>query len=403
MPDIDVDFCMDRREEVITYVSGKYGGQDRVSQIITFGKLKPRAVIRDVGRALDMPYGDVDRIAKLIPNDLKITIEKAILQESRLRDLEQNDPQVKELLTVAKALEGLPRHASTHAAGVIISDRPLVDYLPLYKGPNDEVMTQFDMNYVEQVGLIKFDFLGLKTLTVMQYALKTIEERNNGNKLNLEDLPMDDAATYELLCKGDTTGVFQLESSGMKDLLRRMRPACFEDIIALVALYRPGPMESGMISDFVRAKHGEQEIVYPLPQLEPILKDTYGVIVYQEQVMQIANVLAGYSLGDADILRRAMGKKKPELMAAEKAKFLEGRGRTKGRPKKGGRSLRFDGEIRGIRVQQVPFGGVRFDRLSNGVSQGPLSRGIHGGAAHLRHQQHQQRRQVYLRMPRDGH
>jgi len=324
MPDIDIDFCMDRREEVIAYVSDKYGGQDRVSQIITFGKLKPRAVIRDVGRALDMPYGDVDRIAKLIPNDLKITIEKAILQESRLRDLEQNDPQVKELLTVAKALEGLPRHASTHAAGVIISDRPLVDYLPLYKGPNNEVMTQFDMGNVERVGLIKFDFLGLKTLTVIQYALKTIEERNGGKKLILDDLPMDDAPTYELLCKGDTTGVFQLESSGMKDLLRRMRPACFEDIIALVALYRPGPMESGMISDFVRAKHGEQEIVYPLPQLESILKETYGVIVYQEQVMQIANVLAGYSLGDADILRRAMGKKKPELMAAEKAKFLKG-------------------------------------------------------------------------------
>ncbi len=323
MPDIDVDFCMDRREEVIQYVSEKYGGRDRVSQIITFGKLKPRAVIRDVGRAMNVPYGEVDRIAKLVPGDLKITIPKAIEQESRLRELRDNDPRVKELLTVAEALEGLPRHASTHAAGVIISDMPLTHYLPLYKGPNDEVMTQYDMTNVEAVGLIKFDFLGLKTLTVINHALRMIRERD-GLDLDLEALPMDDKETYDLLSRGDTTGVFQLESSGMKDLLRRMRPACFEDVVALVALYRPGPMESGMINDFVKSKHGEQEISYPLPQLEPILKDTYGVIVYQEQVMQIANELAGYSLGDADILRRAMGKKKADLMAAEKAKFLEG-------------------------------------------------------------------------------
>ena len=324
MPDIDVDFCMDRRDEVIAYVSEKYGGRDRVSQIITFGKLKPRAVIRDVGRAMGIPYGEVDRIAKLIPNELKITIEKAIKQESRLRELRENDARVAELLSVAQALEGLPRHASTHAAGVVISDRPIVDYLPLYKGSNDEVMTQFDMGNVEKVGLIKFDFLGLKTLTVVDQTLKLIKEHHKEKKVNIDALPMDDSKTYELLCRGETTGVFQLESSGMKDLLRNMRPACFEDIVALVALYRPGPMESGMINDFVLAKHGKKEIEYPLPQLEPILKDTYGVIVYQEQVMQIANLLAGYSLGDADILRRAMGKKKEELMAAEKAKFLNG-------------------------------------------------------------------------------
>ena len=262
----------------------------------------------------------------LIPNELKITIEKAIKQEGRLRELRENDARVAELLSIAQALEGLPRHASTHAAGVVISDRPIVDYLPLYKGSNDEVMTQFDMGNVEKVGLIKFDFLGLKTLTVVDQTLKLIEEHHEEEqgKVNIDALPMDDAETYELLCRGETTGVFQLESSGMKDLLRNMRPACFEDIVALVALYRPGPMESGMINDFVLAKHGKKEIEYPLPQLEPILKDTYGVIVYQEQVMQIANILAGYSLGDADILRRAMGKKKEELMAAEKTKFLKG-------------------------------------------------------------------------------
>ena len=323
MPDIDVDFCMDRREEVISYVAEKYGGRDRVAQIITYGKLKSRAVIRDVGRALNIPYGEVDRIAKLVPNDLKITIEKALEQESRLRELQQNDPKIKELLEISRSLEGLPRHASTHAAGVVISDRPMFDYLPLYKGSNDEVVTQFDMKNVEEVGLIKFDFLGLKTLTVIEHALRLIQE-HRGLKINLDSLHMDDEQTYKLLSQGDTTGVFQLESSGMKDLLRRMRPACFEDVIALVALYRPGPMESGMINDFVLAKHGEQAIVYPLPELEPILKETYGVIVYQEQVMQIANVLAGYSLGDADILRRAMGKKKQELMNAEKEKFLAG-------------------------------------------------------------------------------
>jgi DNA polymerase-3 subunit alpha len=323
LPDIDVDFCMDRREKVISYVSEKYGGRDQVAQIITFGKLQARAVIRDVGRALNMPYVEVDRIAKLIPNELNISIDKAVQKEGRLRELLEADPKVKELLIIAQALEGLPRHASTHAAGVIISDRPLVDYLPLYKGPDNEVMTQYDMKSVEAVGLIKFDFLGLKTLTVIDHALRLIKERK-GTGLDMDLIPMDDLETFQLLSRGDTTGVFQLESSGMRDLLVRMKPACFEDIIALVALYRPGPMESGMISDFLRSKRGEQAISYPLPQLEPILKETYGVIVYQEQVMQIANMLARYSLGESDILRRAMGKKKPEIMAAERERFLKG-------------------------------------------------------------------------------
>ncbi|MBI4773987.1 MAG: DNA polymerase III subunit alpha [Deltaproteobacteria bacterium] len=323
LPDIDVDFCMENRDRVLDYVARKYGGRDRVAQIITFGSIKARAVIRDVGRALNMPFNDVDRIAKLIPNKLNITLEEAIKEEPRLKELEQKDPKVKELLAISRSLEGLPRHASTHAAGVVISDRPLDEYMPLYRGANGEVVTQYDMKSVEDVGLIKFDFLGLKTLTVIEHALNLIQKKT-GSELNLNRIPLDDAKAYELLCAGDTTGVFQLESAGMKELLKRMKPACFEDVIALVALYRPGPMESGMIDDYVRRKHGETKVTYLLPELEPILKDTYGVIVYQEQVMQIASALADYSLGDADILRRAMGKKKPEVMAKERVRFMAG-------------------------------------------------------------------------------
>jgi len=323
LPDIDVDFCMENRDRVLDYVARKYGGRDRVAQIITFGSIKARAVIRDVGRALNMPFNDVDRIAKLVPNKLNITLEEAIQQESRLKELEEKDLKVKELLAISRSLEGLPRHASTHAAGVVISDRPLDEYMPLYRGANGEVVTQYDMKSVEDVGLIKFDFLGLKTLTVIEHAVNLIQKKT-GSELNLNRIPLVDEKAYQLLCAGDTTGVFQLESAGMKELLKRMKPACFEDVIALVALYRPGPMESGMIDDYVRRKHGETRVSYLLPELEPILKDTYGVIVYQEQVMQIASALANYSLGDADILRRAMGKKKPEVMAKERDRFMAG-------------------------------------------------------------------------------
>ena len=323
LPDIDVDFCMENRDRVLDYVARKYGGRDRVAQIITFGSIKARAVIRDVGRALNMPFNEVDRIAKLIPNKLNITLKEAIEQEPRLKELEKTDSKVRELITISLSLEGLPRHASTHAAGVVISDRPLDEYMPLYRGANGEVVTQYDMKSVEDVGLIKFDFLGLKTLTVIEHALNLIHKKT-GSALSLNRIPLDDEKAYELLCAGDTTGVFQLESAGMKELLKRMKPATFEDVIALVALYRPGPMESGMIDDYVRRKHGETEVVYLLPELEPILKDTYGVIVYQEQVMQIASALASYSLGDADILRRAMGKKKHEVMAKERDRFMAG-------------------------------------------------------------------------------
>ncbi len=294
-----------------------------MAQIVTFGSMKAKAVVRDVGRALGMSFGDVDRIAKLIPEQLKMTIKKAIEEEPRLKDLESRDPQVAQLLSIAKTLEGLNRHTSIHAAGVVISPKPMVEYLPLCKGPKGEVLTQFDMKFTEKTGLIKFDFLGLKTLTVIDRAVKMLEQ-DTGHKLDIRKIPLDDAKTYDLLCRGDAVGVFQLESSGMRALLTDMKPEVFSDLIALVALYRPGPLESGMVSDFVNTKHGRMAATYPLPQLEPILKETYGVIVYQEQVMKIANVLANYSLGDADNLRRAMGKKIPEVMEEQRGKFLAG-------------------------------------------------------------------------------
>ncbi|MDH3393377.1 MAG: DNA polymerase III subunit alpha, partial [Desulfobulbaceae bacterium] len=323
MPDFDVDFCQDRRDEVIEYVQQRYGGSDHVAQIVTFGSMKAKAVIRDVGRALAMTFGDVDRIAKLIPDQIGIKIKQAIEEEPRLKDLENRDPQVAQLLSIAKTLEGLNRHTSIHAAGVVISPLPMVEYLPLCKGPKGEVLTQFDMKYTEKTGLIKFDFLGLKTLTVIDRAVKMLEQ-DTGHKLDIQKIPLDDAKSYDLLCRGDAIGVFQLESSGMRALLTDMKPEVFSDLIALVALYRPGPLESGMVADFVNTKHGRMTATYPLPQLEPILKETYGVIVYQEQVMKIANVLANYSLGDADNLRRAMGKKIPEVMEEQRSKFMDG-------------------------------------------------------------------------------
>ncbi|MBF0492917.1 MAG: DNA polymerase III subunit alpha [Deltaproteobacteria bacterium] len=320
MPDMDIDFCMNRRDEVIAYVNQKYGN---VSQIITFGKMKAKAVIRDVGRVLDFAYADVDKIAKLIPNALNMTLEEAMKTEPRIRELEMADPKVKKLLSIAKSLEGLNRHASTHAAGVVISDRPLTEFLPLYRGSNEEVVTQFDMKAVEKIGLVKFDFLGLKTLTVIENTLKIIK-RTRGLAIRLIEISLDDEAVYQTLTKGDCLGIFQLESSGMRDLIVKLKPSCFEDLIALVALYRPGPLGSGMVDDFINRKHGRTNIVYDLPELESILKDTYGVIVYQEQVMQIASALAGFTLGDADLLRRAMGKKKPEEMAKQRERFIKG-------------------------------------------------------------------------------
>ncbi len=324
MPDIDVDFCFENRDKVIEYVTEHYG-RDKVAQITTFGKMLARAVIRDVGRVLDIPYGDVDKLAKLVPTRLGIKLKEAIDEEVQIREMMDADPRIKELITHALRLEGLNRHASTHAAGVVIANKPLVDYLPVYTGKEGETVTQFAMKAVEAIGLIKFDFLGLKTLTVIHKAVEMINRgRPADDQLDIEKLPLDDAKSYELLSNAETTGVFQLESSGMKELMANMRPSTFEDIIALVALYRPGPLGSGMVDDFIRRKHGQNPISYELPQLEPILHDTYGVIVYQEQVMKIAQVLANYSLGEADLLRRAMGKKIASEMEEQRERFMQG-------------------------------------------------------------------------------
>ena len=321
MPDIDVDFCKDRRQEVIDYVARKYG-VDHVAQIITFGTMAAKAAIRDVGRVLDIPYAEVDRIAKLVPAN-NVTISEAIKLEPQLKELYNNNQTVKELLDIATRLEGLSRHASTHAAGVVIAPEPLTDFTALYKNPSEStITTQFDMGAIESVGLLKFDFLGLKTLTVLNKAVEYIKQQ--GKHLILSEILLDDEMTYKLLSSGETTGIFQLESDGMRDILVKMQPNRFEDLIALVALYRPGPIGSGMIDDFIKRKRGETEVEYELPQLKAILDETYGVILYQEQVMRIANRIANFSLGQADLLRRAMGKKKPEEMEKQKEVFISG-------------------------------------------------------------------------------
>ncbi len=322
MPDFDIDFCQDRRDEVIRYVQEKYG-EDRVAQIITFGKLKPRAVMRDVGRVLQLSYGQVDRLCKLVPNNPSnpVTLTEAIEGEPRLQEARAEDEAVARMLDVSLVLEGLYRHASTHAAGVVIGDRPLEKLVPLYRDPRSDMrVTQYSMKWVEPAGLVKFDFLGLKTLTVLDHAAKLVRKR--GIDIDISNLPLDDKKTFDMLSKGDATGVFQLESSGMRDTLRRMKPDCVEDIIALVALYRPGPMDN--IPAYIERKRGEKQPDYLHPLLEPVLKETYGVIIYQEQVMQIAQILSGYSLGEADLLRRAMGKKIKSEMDLQKERFVEG-------------------------------------------------------------------------------
>lgn len=326
MPDIDTDICYERRGEVIDYVVRKYG-IDHVSQIITFGTMAARAAIKDVGRALDMPYGEVDRVAKLVPMELHITIEKALSMTPELKEMYEQRADIKKLIDTAIALEGMPRHASTHAAGVVITKDPLTHYLPLYKASDGPVTTQFPMGTVEELGLLKMDLLGLRTLTVISDAVRMIRE-NTGVELDIGVIPIDDRTTYEMLSRGEATGVFQLESSGMKAILRDLKPGVFADIVALVALYRPGPLQSGMVTDFIKNKHGETKTKYLHPKLEPILKDTYGVILYQEQVMRISSDLAGFSLGEADLLRRAMGKKKPEIIAGLRSQFVEGAGKN---------------------------------------------------------------------------
>ena len=322
LPDIDIDFCMNRRGEVIEYVTRKYG-RENVSQIITFGTMAARGVIRDTGRGMEMTYAEVDKIAKMVPMELHITLDKAIEQSPELKALVQTDPRVRELIDAAKRLEGLARHASTHAAGVVISPRPLTDFVPLYKSSKDEITTMYPMTDVEKIGLLKMDFLALTTLTVIDDTLKALQQ-HEGIKLDMDSLPLDDEKTYKLFSDGLTSGVFQFESSGMKDILRRFKPSSIEHLTALNALYRPGPIGGGMIDDFIKRKHGAKKVEYELPELKEVLAETYGVIVYQEQVMQIANIIGGYSLGEADLLRRAMGKKKAEEMAAHRQRFVQG-------------------------------------------------------------------------------
>jgi DNA polymerase III subunit alpha len=331
MPDFDVDFCMNRRDEVINYVTDKYG-KDNVGQIVTMHQIKARSGVRDIARAMAIPFAEADKVAKFVPEPIQgksPPIAEAIEKEPRLRALYDESPIYRELLDVAKGLEGLNRHAGKHAAGVVIGDRPLWEYVPCFRPAGDEtgIVTQYDKDMVEKAGLVKFDFLGLKTLTVIQTCLDHVtrdRETRGEEPLDLSLIALDDVPVYKMISDADVTGVFQLESSGFRELLKKLRPDCFEDIVAAGALYRPGPLEGGMVDDFIERKHGRKRVEYDHPSLEPILKDTYGVIVYQEQVMQISSALAGYSLGKADLLRRAMGKKKAEVMAKEKAGFLDG-------------------------------------------------------------------------------
>src|ERR1700734_2983404 len=323
MPDIDIDFCMNRRGEVIDYVTRKYG-REQVAQIITFNTMAARAAIKDVGRALDLPYGEVDRVAKMVPATIGVTITKALEDSPQMQEAYNKEPQVKELIDTARKLEGLVRGAGLHAAGVVIAPQALTELVPVCRSKNDEIVTAYDMKAVEKLGLLKMDFLGLTTLTVIDDALQLIE-RKRGSVLDMSLIPLDDTETYEkVFHRALTSGVFQFESGGMRDVLRRYKPTCVEDLTALNALYRPGPIQGGMIDDFIERKWGRRVVSYELPQLEALLKETLGVIVYQEQVMQIANVLAGYSLGEADLLRRAMGKKNPEEMAKQRSRFVEG-------------------------------------------------------------------------------
>jgi DNA polymerase III subunit alpha len=322
LPDIDIDFCERRRGEVIDYVTRKYG-RENVAQIITFGTMKARAVVRDVARVMDIPYADADKVAKAIPPALDMTLDKALEENPALKEMSERDERVKELLAVARRLEGMTRHASVHAAGVVIAPRPLTEFIPLYKSQKDEIVTQWAMKEVERVGLLKMDFLGLSTLTLIQDALDEIR-RTEGIDVDIDAIPLDDAKTFQLFGDGQTYGVFQFESSGMRELLRKAKPERLDDLIALNALYRPGPLKSGMVDDYISRKQGRTPVKYELPQLKPILEDTYGVIAYQEQVMRIAAELAGFTMGQSDVLRKAMGKKDPRVMAKQREAFMEG-------------------------------------------------------------------------------
>ena len=415
MPDFDIDFCMDRRDEVIDYVARKYG-RDHVSQIITYGSMAAKAVLRDSGRVLGMGYNAVDRIAKLIPaRPLDLTLqcvlgrsEKAKKEPDRIVkefcELYEQDEEARTLIDLALSLESLTRNVGKHAGGVVIGPRPLTEFAPLYCEPGGAgVVTQYDKDDVEAVGLVKFDFLGLRTLTIIDWAVKAINVRraDTGEEpLDISALPLDDAYTYnEVFKKAQTVAIFQFESAGMQRMLKDAKADRFEDLIALGALYRPGPMD--LIPSFVARKHGREEVIYPDPRVEPVLKETYGIMVYQEQVMQMAQIVGGYTLGGADLLRRAMGKKKVEEMAKERAKFREGAAKDGVSRQQGRRDLRRDGEVRRLRLQQVARRRVRLGVVSDRVVEGALPRRVHGRDDFVGHGQHRQGRHLHRRVQGD--
>ena len=392
MPDFDIDFCQDNRDRVIDYVKRKYG-HDAVSQIATFGTLGAKAVVRDAGRVLDLPYTKCDTLSKLIPHNPADpwTLDRALAEEPAFAEAVDADEEFQELVTLARPLEGLTRNVGMHAGGVLIAPGKLTDFCPLYCAQGTEsAISQFDKDDVEQIGLVKFDFLGLTTLTILDLTVEYVKQLDPSFALSLETLPLDDPKTYDVFKQAATTAIFQFESRGMRELLKRAKPDRLEDLIALNALYRPGPMD--LIPDFIERKHGRQRVEYLHPSIEPILSETYGVMVYQEQVMRIAQVVGGYSLGGADLLRRAMGKKKPEEMAKHRTIFVEGAG-EEGRVGRGRhRTLRPHGEVRGLRLQQEPLGGLRRRRLPDRVLQGALSGRVHGRQpvdGHGRHRQGQ--------------
>ena len=389
MPDFDIDFCQDRRDEVIAHVQQRYG-HDRVAQIITFGKLQARAALRDVGRVLGMPFGQVDRISKLVPHNPANPpkLADAVANEPALQAMRDEDETVRQLIHLALKLEGLYRHASTHAAGVVIADRPLQHIAPLYRdrGSSDIPAVQFSMKWAEAAGLVKFDFLGLKTLTVLEDTRKMLAGK--GIEIDLLQLPLDDEKTFEMLSRGDTVGVFQMEGSGMRDMLKKLKPSRFEDLIAVVALYRPGPMEN--IPSYIKRKHGREEISYMYETLQPILEETYGIIIYQEQVMQIAQVLSGYTLGAADLLRRAMGKKIQSEMDAQRQTFIDGAVARGVDAKLAVTIFNLVDKFAGYGFQQIPRSGLCAYRLSDGMAEGELPGRIHGRVHDPRTQQYRQ-------------
>jgi DNA polymerase-3 subunit alpha len=401
MPDIDIDFCRDGRERVIRYVQQKYGGPDRVSQIVTFGRMAARAVIRDVGRVLGVPLKDVDALAKRVPNGPKDTLSGAMESDPDLKGEVAKNPDYRRLIEIALKLEGMNRNASKHAAGVVIADAPLEEYVPLYRVGSD-LTTQFTMDDLEPIGLLKMDFLGLRTLTILAKAIENIR-RGGTPPPDLDHLPADDPETFRMLAAGEALGVFQLESSGMRDLLRRIRPDRFEDLATIVAVFRPGPMGSGMMDMYIERKNGREPVTYPHPSLESTLSETYGVVVYQEQVMRIANLLAGFDLAEADNLRKAMGKKKPEEMAKYREKFVEGCAQ-KGVPRERGeeRDLGPARALRRVRLQQEPHDRVRRRHLPDRVPEAPPPARVHGGAPHLRDGRPRQGRRVRRGGAADG-